>query len=237
MLVPVRQNGAVAEADSRFVPQGKTRVPGRMKKKRARGRSERLAPVSFGPPIHYVKIPAGEQGTEATLRVMKKLVFSPWGHRHPEVVQLARMIREDVKSKDYRGEAEAIFRFAHIGSEANIKYRLDPSGLEWVQTPYHTLLVAGEGDCDDASVAICALAAASGFQCAFRTVKGDAQRTDQWSHVYAVIGIPAKGGKTEWLSADSTQSEAFLGWNPPEGKSWGMKTWVLSPDMEDLEWD
>lgn len=91
--------------------------------------------------------------------------------------------------------------------------------------------------CDDQSVATAALAMALGFRAAFRTVKGDPSRKDQWSHVYPVIGIP-NGPDLVWLSADSTQPESYLGWNPAEGRHYGMKTWVIDPSIsEGPEWE
>lgn len=190
--------------------------------------------MSWGPPIKYVEIPSGEAGTRATLKIMKQLVLSPWGHRNPEVVWLARQIVEEVSpgpQKDYRAMAGAILDFM----KQNVDYRLDPSGLEYVPTPWYTLLVTGREDCDGHATAAAALAMALGLKAGFRTVRGDPSRPDQWSHVYAVIGIPKKG-KTEWLTVDSTQEESFLGWDPPEAKTLGMKTWVIDPSMERTTW-
>ena len=120
----------------------------------------------------------------------------------------------------------------------HVKYELDPAGLEYVQTPHYTLLNSGSGDCDDMSTAVAGLAMALGFRAGFRTVKGDPGRPQQWSHVYPVIGIQEKG-ETVWLTADATQAESFLGWDPPEAKLFGMKTWVIDPRStpEGAEWD
>jgi len=352
--------------------------------------------MSWGPPIKYVKIPGGEWGTVATLKVMKELVLGKWGHRNPEVVLLAKKIVANVSpgpTKDYEAMAGAILDFM----KTRVKYELDSAGLEWVQTPHYTLLVSGSGDCfakgtkvllreghrlvpieslrvgdevwgldrwsrventwergvratwrvelnngtsvrltpehkvfrsvcdsltcggpdgphdfrracriervlvsdlrpgdvvtkpehgsvfaarvasdgalrvlcvtrdgfevdcfdvatddhyvwlpeadwttsqcDDHSTATAALAMALGFRAGFRTVKGDRGRPEQWSHVYPVIGISA-GKEDVWLTADSTQKESVLGWDPPEGKLFGMKTWVIDPQTaEGLEWD
>lgn len=191
--------------------------------------------MAWGPNVQYLEIPGGEWGTVATLKVMKELVLGKWGHRNPEVVLLAKKIVADVSpgpTKNYEAMAQAILDFM----KTHVKYELDPAGLEWVQTPHYTLLVSGSGDCDDHSTATAALAMALGFQAGFRTVKGDRDRKDQWSHVYPVIGIQA-GRDTVWLTADSTQKESFLGWDPPEGKLYGMKTWVIDPSTaEDDEW-
>ena len=191
--------------------------------------------MTWGPPIKYVRIPHGEQGTRATLKVMKNLVLSPWGHRNPEIVWLSRQIADGVSPgarKDYRAQAEAVLGFM----KSHVDYRLDPSGLEYVPTPWYTLLVSGKEDCDGHATATAALAMALGMRAGFRTVKGDANRPNQWSHVYAMIGLPGRS-ETVWLSADSTQEESYLGWDPPEGKILGMKTWVIDPSLEDSEWD
>ncbi len=91
--------------------------------------------------------------------------------------------------------------------------------------------------CDDSSTATAALAMALGFRAGFRTVKGDASRKEQWSHVYPVIGIP-NGADLVWFSADSTQPDSYLGWDPPAGRHFGMKTWVIDPSIaEGPEWE
>jgi transglutaminase-like putative cysteine protease len=193
--------------------------------------------MTWGAPVKYVRIPAGERGTVATLKVMKQLVLGPWGHRNPEVVNLARLIVEGTSrgpAKNYRAMAEKILAFM----KTNVDYVLDPAGLEYVPTAWHTLLVSGKEDCDGHAVSIASLAMALGMKAGFRTVKGDPGRPEQWSHVYAVIGVPGKKGKVEWLTADSTQPESYLGWDPPEGKLFGMKTWVIDPSIEEgPRWD
>jgi transglutaminase-like putative cysteine protease len=227
MLLPARQDsGQLPPAIRRHVDR----------RRASAGAGGNYQEITWGPPIKYIKIPHGEEGTRATLKIMKELVLSPWGHRNPEVVWLARAIAEDVSpgpTKDYRAQADALLQFM----KQNVDYRLDPSGLEYVPTPWYTLLVSGKEDCDGHSTAIAALAMALGMRAGFRTVRGDPSRPDQWSHVYAVIGIPVKGGKTNWLTADSTQKESFLGWDPPEAAALGMKTWVIDPSMGDAQWD
>lgn len=191
--------------------------------------------MTWGPPIKVVKIPHGEAGTRATLKIMKSLVLSPWGHRNPEVIWITKKAVEGVSpgpAKDYEAMAGAILKFM----KEHVNYELDPAGLEYVQTPHYTIANGGSGDCDDHSTAIAAMAMALGMKAGFRTVKGDSGRKDQWSHVYAVIGVPDKG-KTKWLTADSTQPESYLGWDPPEGKLYGKKTWVIDPSLEESQWD
>lgn len=180
--------------------------------------------------VRIVRIPDGLKGTEATLKVMKQLVLSPWGARNPRVVMLANQIRDHVASKDYVGEADAIFNWV----KSNVAYKLDPAGLEWVQTPLYTM-GRRAGDCDDHSTMIAALAMASGHRAAFRTVRGDPGDPTRFSHVYAVIGVVRKG-QTEWYSADSTQAESYLGWDPP-GTFGEPTTWVIDPSIGSDAWN
>lgn len=184
------------------------------------------------PDIQYLKIPGGEAGTAATLKVMKRLVMGPHGARNPRIVLLARKLVQHVQSKDYVAEADAIFNYV----KSHVRYRLDPVALEWVQTPIYTLQTH-QGDCDDHASLIASLALAAGHRAAFRTVAGDPNRPQSWSHVYAVIGVTRKG-ETTWLAADTTQNRATLGWEPPEDKIFGKKTWVIDPNIavEDKQW-
>lgn len=204
---------------------------------------------TWGPPVKYITIPRGEWGTISTLLVMKELVIGRWGHRNPEVILLAKKIVEGVSpgpSKDYRAMAQAILNFMKSPEmefkptkSVNMQYELDPAGLEWVQTPHYTLCVWGSGDCDDMATATCALGMALGFRAAFRTVKGDPGRPEQWSHVYPMLGFQTNGGDFTWVTLDATQKESYLGWDPPESKLFGMKTWVIDPrtSEEASEWD
>lgn len=94
-------------------------------------------------------IPTGLGGTAATIERMRQAVLetlpgkSHEGAHHPDVVMLARKLVEHLPSKDYEAEARAIFEFMR----SRVRYTLDPRNLEWVQTPFWTLLVAGQGDC------------------------------------------------------------------------------------------
>jgi len=250
MLLPIRLDTSIApdgrvmnfgmaamgqpSVEAPGLPQEPRIAPAIERKRRARAihKGKRPYEMVWGPPVKYVEIPSGEAGTVETLKIMKDLVLGSWGHRNPEVAMLAQQIVSDLPSKDYKAEAQALFDFMR----EHVRYRLDPAGLEYVSTPWHTLLVSGNEDCDGHAVAIAALAMSLGHRAAFRTVKGDPNRPEQWSHVYGVIGI-TQNGQTEWLTADSTQKEAFLGWDPPEAKLFGMKTWVITPGLEEIEWD
>jgi len=184
------------------------------------------------PPVEVYEIPSGTKGTIATLKMMKKLVMGPWGARSPQLVFLARSIVQHIGSKDYWHEAQAIFEYV----KANVRYRLDPTALEWIQTPVYTLQTQ-QGDCDDMSSLLAAMALAVGHRAAFVTVAGDPGRPDSYSHVYAMIGV-TRNGKTEWLAADATQNQATIGWEPPGEKVFKKTVWVIDPNIavEDEQW-
>jgi transglutaminase-like putative cysteine protease len=176
--------------------------------------------------IRYVKIPNGDAGTLATLKIMKQLCLGPWGAHNPQIALLANQIRDGFPSRSYEAEAQALLDWV----KQNVRYKLDAAGLEWVQTPTYTLKRKA-GDCDCLSTLLCSLALASGFKAGFRTVRGDPGRKD-FSHVYSVIGI-TRNHETKWYGADATQRQSRLGWDPPGIAPQDMATWVIDPTLED----
>lgn len=107
-----------------------------------------------GPPqltygTHFTKpkvtlrgIADGEKGTLQTLEAMKAAVLGEEGAHNSDVRLLAQEIVSHVGNKDYVAEAQAIYDFM----VKEVRYTLDPRGLEWVQTPWWTLLVRAQGD-------------------------------------------------------------------------------------------
>lgn len=187
---------------------------------------------AHGLDVRVETMPYGLSGTTQTVERMKQAVIGKLPHakhhegmHHPEVRFLATRIVNEVPSKDYAGEARAIFEFMHIPN-GFMRYTLDPRGLEWVQTPYVTLLVEGQGDCDDHATAICALAGSLGLGCGVRTIKADKKRPDQFSHVYAIIGV-RQNGRTTWYPADSTEYGARFGQDPPGSDGLPTQDWIF----------
>ena len=84
--------------------------------------------------------------------------------------------------------------------------------------------------CDEHATLIAAAALALGHNAAFRTICASPDRKEEFSHVYAMIGIEditAPDG-LNWLSADSTQRNSHLGWNPPAERVYCIKDWVIA---------
>lgn len=106
-------------------------------------------------------------------------------------------------AKDAACEIQAIWDFW----QKNVRYTLDPDGVDTFATLQYTL-EAGAGDCDDAAVGLCALLKAVGFRCAARVISTDGKH---WEHVYALVGCP-KGDGQKWIPLDPTVKGATIGW-------------------------
>lgn len=109
-------------------------------------------------------------------------------HSYP-IRNLATRITHDVPSKDVRGELGAIYRWVRD----NVRYRFDPLGLEWVQSPQRTVIERA-GDCDDMTTLIASLCGSLGHAWRFRTVGPSPTRQ---KHVAA----EAFDG-TQWVALD-----------------------------------
>ena len=172
-----------------------------------------------------IEIPAGDKGTEETIRWMARIAVA--GSRHPRVIELAHRLVRDTLHKDYRAQADAVL--AHL--KANVQYVRDPAGLELVQEAPWTLFEGRAADCDDHAVAACALLLALGHPCAFRTV-AERRAGLPWSevlfrkrgfgHVYAAVNIDGR-----WLGVDSTVVGSHAGWEPPPSAVARKKLWVI----------
>lgn len=183
------------------------------------------------PNVQLLGISKGDRGTEQTLNHMRDAVLGklPKLDRHegahmPDVRFLSQKIVSHVPSKDYVGEARAIYDFM----VKHVRYTLDPRSLEWVQTPWWTLLVIGQGDCDDHATAIAALSVALGHGAGFRTVKGDPNRPSEWSHVYAIMGV-RQDGREIWIPMDTTERNGKFGRDPRGSDRLPRKDWIIVP--------
>jgi len=162
------------------------------------------------------EIPSGLRGTTATIAAMRKQAIT--GALNLDVRNLAESIIRGVPNKDYQAEADAIFQWV----KKNVRYTRDPLYAERVATPYHTLLVSGQGDCDDSSTAIAALAVSVGLPVEFVTVAADPKRPNSFSHIYARIKV-----EDAWMGADATVPQSYLGWEPPVERVFAKKRWTI----------
>jgi len=144
-----------------------------------------------------MEIPSGEAGTKKTLEVMRTAVRQ--GMKDPAILPIARLIVSDAPEKDQWAEAVRLFYYMKHG----IRYVKDPYDLEGVLFPRTTLSI-GSGDCDDQTVAFCALAMSIGMPARFCAVKLAGK--DQYSHVYPELLI-----NNAWLPFELTLKRAVPG--------------------------
>lgn len=107
--------------------------------------------------------PDGMAHTRSTIRTMARLARDG-SHTYP-IRNLATTIVKSVPSKQVRAELAALYRWVRD----HVRYRFDPVGLEWVQSPERTIKEEA-GDCDDMATLLAALAGALGHRWRFRTV-------------------------------------------------------------------
>jgi len=152
--------------------------------------------------VQRIPLPNGDRGIAITIDWMRKAAQD--GARDPQIRQLALQITRNVPNKDNAGELAAVYQWV----KDNIRFRGEWD--ETIQAPEVTLKF-GAGDCDDHSVLMCALLGSIGYRCRFETV---AVRGEQdFTHVYAEALDPST---EKWTALDTTVSQAFPGWEPPD---------------------
>lgn len=123
--------------------------------------------------------------------------------------------------KDYRGELSTVLNWF----KRNVDYRRDPHGVELLQDVWATL-DRRRGDCDDATVWLCAAAAILG--CPTRIVTVSTRPDKEPVHVYPEAMVAGR-----WQGLDATVPGSFVGWKPPhvtDTRIWTRKELGLSGD-------
>lgn len=150
-----------------------------------------------------LQIPAGEPGTDETVRIIRQLIES--GKRSQKIRRLAEWIlaRYDVPARDRLREIAAI----HEWAKKNIRYVQDPYQIEHVQTPQR-MLVTRTGDCDDFTALVGALVESIGYPVDIKVVAKPGRK--EFHHVYPVARIG-----TESVGLDASMPVP-LGYEAPE---------------------
>ena len=91
-------------------------------------------------------VSTGLDFTGSTLRLMQNLI-DQWC-LHPLFVQVAREVAEMAGAKDAENEAWAIWAWIR----ANVTYRADPIGAQWIQDPYETAFKSHAGNCANMAI-------------------------------------------------------------------------------------
>jgi transglutaminase-like putative cysteine protease len=79
--------------------------------------------------------------TQETLKLMQRHI-DEWG-RHPFFVQLARRVADIANATKPEDESWAVWAWVR----ANVTYRADPVGTQWIQDPYETAVKSKAGNC------------------------------------------------------------------------------------------
>lgn len=146
-----------------------------------------VAPVLLSAPVTVTDHAPGMPHVRATIAKMAALARE--GSHSYEIRNLATRITRDVPSKSPTREIAAIYKWVRD----EIRYRHDPLGLEWVQSPARTV-AEGAGDCDDMTTLIVALCGALGHRWQFRTV---GRTPEVQAHVAAQVH-----DKKRWIDVD-----------------------------------
>ncbi len=172
-------------------------------------------------------IPGGYLGTAATIARMREFVTEY--KRNFEIRKLAAKIITNCQAKDYYCYAKALYEFCRD----RIKYAYDPHMVELVESPLK-ILESGIADCDSICTLLASLNESIGLKTRFRTVKADAKRPDDFSHVYCVVRVPqsrfSSSSVNGWITEDATLPDKVFGWEP-KGML-GYKDWAASKDKD-----
>lgn len=122
-------------------------------------------------------VPTGLDFTGATLRLMQSHMDT-WG-RHPFIVQLARQVASMAKVGTPDDEAWAVWAWIR----ANVEYRSDPVGTQWIQDPYETAVKSRAGNCANMAVLAGSMLQALGHPA--RAVAVQWKDRDDWTHAVA----------------------------------------------------
>lgn len=141
-------------------------------------------------------IPAGEAGTDATVRRMVELVKLSGRRPDLRLLALALLRNAKISGRDSYRAARAIFDFV----KRRVRFVNDPVGLETVQQPEITLRLAA-GDCDDQAALVAALAQSIGLPARFAVIGVD---PDSFRHVFTELLVNGS-----WLPVDTTSPREF----------------------------
>jgi len=94
----------------------------------------------------------------------------------------------------------------------NIEYRQDPVDYDYYMAAGRTIN-SRAGDCDDHAVLNTSMLSSIGFRCGARIVSPDGSN---W-HIYALAGVRSFARPSAVIPMDTTQTEAYPGWEPPIG--------------------
>lgn len=139
------------------------------------------------------------------------------GKRNPRVQLLVAKILSRkcdgvwcVKEKDYGAEIKLIFQAVRN----QVRYLMDPRGIDKFQHPIRTWGTFHSGDCDDFTSLLAALLEAAGYTTKLRIVSVKPSPPRAWSHILILVGLPPRA-PTRWIPLDASVDKP-AGWYPKE---------------------
>lgn len=111
-------------------------------------------------------------------------------------------------NRDFTCEIVAIWNFLVL----NVRYTADADGYDAYQD-LRTTLESASADCDDFTIAFCALLRSVGFECAARIISQDGR---SWAHIYPLVHHPGQNG---WIALDATEDNKKPGWEFPNARA------------------
>ena len=155
----------------------------------------------------------GNTNSEKIRELGKLMAALAWKGKRDRTIRLKTLEiihNVGVKPHDWVGEATAVMRWI----QHNVRYFLDPKGVEYFQTPVRTLMDRA-GDCDDLSILYAAMMGSIGHRTA--VILTDPKQKGVISHAQGGINFYPKktpyGNK--WVSVELTKPKPF-GWIPPK---------------------
>lgn len=141
----------------------------------------------------------------------------------PEMRKLALQITRHCQARDGLCEAKAIYDW----TKKNIRYTGDigphklgrngpVEGVDLFPTAARVVEFGGD-DCDGHSILNCTLALHNGMACKFRITSPTKRNKEDYSHIYAMVGLP-KNNPTKWAALDTTLEHGRFGTEAPFGK-------------------
>lgn len=140
------------------------------------------------------------------------------GKRNPDVRQIAADVLRGTKPREWEKSAKALFEW----TRKNIRYTLDPHGVEFFQSAQRSTEV-GIGDCDDQSIVLASLLLSVGIPVILRVIGLKGQRVYQ--HIYVLAGVPPHNPK-KWIALDASRDEE-AGWELPESERGLLKNYLV----------
>jgi hypothetical protein len=111
-----------------------------------------------------------------------------------------------IQPRDWLGEVHALADFI----QSNVRYTLDPFGIDTYSTPERTIQMA-KGDCDDMVILSGAMLQSVGYPIKIKVIRLEGQ--PEFHHIYMLVGLPPERVQ-KWIAFDPSQPES-CGAEPP----------------------